>query len=699
MSVRYKLLALLLFISLAPLLFVAVEGRKDLTALGEGLVARSSNSLMNNARGNLKRIVEDHARILHREKQLLASGAQLVASRIEGVLYGHQHSAAGQTRMPSAEQVLAAKPDYYFQHMFGKQNLDVDFNGMDIRSRTGQLPHSLALSLDLLLLPELRDVKFEYPNLILWIDISLPASLEITYPKSASRMFARDPMYGDIEAPRSRTLSWAQPHLDRRTSLLVFSVSAPVRDPAGKILGDVTFAVPVSALLYRSPHLSMYSDNVASLLVRPVQGQSPDEGRLKVIAREQNLQSVRDRWGIPERDTWLASADTESFARMLSSMRDSASGVADMPLEDRDTLWAFAPIEPGGTSLMILVPEEDIVRDTRSVREFILAQVGKHTRNMGYVILAVVAAVLTLSLILSRLFTRSIARLAAAVGQVAHGDFSARAEVRRDDEIGQLGQAFNRMVPELEDRLKIKTALEVAQQVQQNLLPGGTPQFHGCDIAAASEYCYETGGDYYDFIPRRTGEGESLVVAVGDVSGHGIPAALMMASARAYIRSHAISGERLDQVAMHANELSAADLDQTGRFMTAFLLELLPDRSIRWVRAGHDPAFVYSPAQDRFGELKGEGLPLGVLRDAYFALNELPPLPSGLILILGTDGIWETNAPDGRMFGKERFKDVLRKNSGKTASGIIQAVTQALDDFRGGRKKADDMTIAIVKIP
>lgn len=696
MGIRYKLLVLLLFISLAPLLAVGFGVQKDLTGLGEGLATRSSDTLIRNANSGLKRIVEDHARILRREKQLLESSTQFLASRIEGILYGHEHSITDLSYLPSAAQVLEAQGDYYFLHMHGHQNLEVDFNYFDTNRRAIPVSETATPSFNDMVLPLMRNVKFDYPELVLWIELKLFDGREISYPKSSLPLHMRGLFIEDEKSTPVDTLTWSSPRLDKRTRRLVFSVSVPIKDDKGAIQGNITIVVPVSSLLHES-HVSMFSDTVISLLVNPQIDPSTLESRLKVIAQEQARESMRDHWGVPLKDTWLMPDDAKRYAAMMDSLRASSSGVTDMPYEGKDTLWAHAPVDQDGLSLMILVPKTDIVREARSAKEFILAQVDDHNTRMGYIVLGVAIMVFGLAFFLSKLFTRKISELVAAVGEVAKGNFTARVDVHAHDEIGQLGSAFNRMVPALAERVHIKSALEVAQQVQQSLLPTDNPTFHGADIAAMSDYCDETGGDYYGFIPRQTDEGESLVIAVGDVSGHGIPAALMMCSARAYLRSQAASGGRLDDVVRRTNELISEDVDQTGRFMTLFLLELTEGKTMRWVRAGHDPAMVYDPSKDSFEELAGEGLPLGIIHDADFEMGERIAPPPGLIIVIGTDGIWEMLSPEGEMFGKKRLKEVIRAHKDESSAAIIHAVVNALKEFRSTAAQDDDMTMAVVR--
>lgn len=697
MGIRYKLLILLFFIALVPLLVVSFRIQNDLRELGEGLVTRSSNNLVRKANSGLQRIVEDHARLLQREKQLLEANTQFLASKIEGILYGHEHSITDSRSMPHAAQILEAKNDYYLLHMNGFQNLEIDFNFFDTNKRYDPETEKTAPAFNGKLLQILRQVKFKYPELVLWIEIKLSGEFEISYPKSSVPMHMRHLFSNEINSRYANELTWSLPKLDKRTRRLVFNVSTPIKDENGSIQGEITIVVPVSALLHKNQYASILPGNATSLIVSPETDQKTMQNRLRVVAKEQDHEKKHDHWIVPAKNTWIISDHTEQYNALIDSLQSSTSGVMEISYEGKDTLWAYAPIDRGGVSLMILVPKTDIVREAQSAKDFILAQIDFHNRKMGYTAIGVAIMVLVLACLLSKLITRNIFELVTAVGEIAKGNFTARVGVRGKDEISQLGLAFNQMIPKLKERVNLKNALEVAQQVQQNLLPTHNPKFHGADIAAFSEYYYETGGDYYGFIPRQTAEGESLIVAVGDVSGHGIPAALMMCSARAYIRCQATAGGRLDEVVQRTNELVAQDVDQTGRFMTLFLLELTESKTIRWVRAGHDPAFVYDPSADRFEELSGEGLPLGVMHNTRFELGERSDLSSGRIIVIGTDGIWEMLSPEGEMFGKERLKDVIRTHKDDSSAAIIHAVVDTLNEFRRTAGQIDDLTIAVIK--
>jgi sigma-B regulation protein RsbU (phosphoserine phosphatase) len=137
----------------------------------------------------------------------------------------------------------------------------------------------------------------------------------------------------------------------------------------------------------------------------------------------------------------------------------------------------------------------------------------------------------------------------------------------------------------------------------------------------------------------------------------------------------------------------------SGAFMTLFYLAIDSTRAVvRWVRAGHDPAIWYDADSGRFEEFWGQGVPLGIDEDAVFEERERRNLKSGGIIFIGTDGIWETAGPDGRLFGKDVLRDLIRTTSERSARDITKGVVQALDAFRKGLKPSDDITMVVIKI-
>jgi sigma-B regulation protein RsbU (phosphoserine phosphatase) len=249
------------------------------------------------------------------------------------------------------------------------------------------------------------------------------------------------------------------------------------------------------------------------------------------------------------------------------------------------------------------------------------------------------------------------------------------------------------------DMTEHKKALVLAGEVQKSLLPQAEPQVQGLDIAGRNISCDEIGGDYFDFLWRQEYPDAYFSVIVGDITGHGVDAALLMTAARAFLRMRASQSGTISQIVTEMNRHLSQDVLDTGRFMTLFYLTLDPQEDqIGWVRAGHDPAIIYDPVRDTFEELKGTGIALGVDEKFTYPENHKTGLTEGLIIAVGTDGIWETCNHDGEMFGKERFREVIRRHANDGAGDILNAVYDELNQFAKGLKSEDDITLVIVKV-
>jgi len=246
---------------------------------------------------------------------------------------------------------------------------------------------------------------------------------------------------------------------------------------------------------------------------------------------------------------------------------------------------------------------------------------------------------------------------------------------------------------------RVRQSLSLAMEVQQNLLPRDTPRVAGLDIAGTSIYCDETGGDYYDYLTTGEAAEEKLGVVVGDVSEHGIPSALLMATVRAQIRQRYYQAGGLDRVICDVNRQLAQDVQDSGRFMTLFMADVDRKNSrIIWLNAGHEPAIIYTPEANTIEELAGSGsLPLGIADNFEYTVNHRD-ITAGQILAIATDGIFETQNPEGEMFGRRRCYDVIRQNAAEPAGRIMKAILKAVNDFRQDLPPKDDLTLMIIKI-
>jgi len=247
---------------------------------------------------------------------------------------------------------------------------------------------------------------------------------------------------------------------------------------------------------------------------------------------------------------------------------------------------------------------------------------------------------------------------------------------------------------QLFEQEKMKQALEVAHNIQRSFLPDNLPDSLGLDIVGWSESCDETGGDYYDFVEY---EGGQLGLAIGDVSGHGVGAALLMATARAFLRALVGSTDSMSELFTKLNALLEADLED-DQFMTLFYGVLDPKQwTLTYSSAGHDPPLIYRVLDDKFDELDSLGVPLGMVAD--YEYGEAGPVRflEGDILLLSTDGIVESMNEDNQEFGKERMMEVIRSSTGASANQIVRNIHSAVTEFSQGRPPRDDLTLVVVK--
>jgi serine phosphatase RsbU (regulator of sigma subunit) len=266
------------------------------------------------------------------------------------------------------------------------------------------------------------------------------------------------------------------------------------------------------------------------------------------------------------------------------------------------------------------------------------------------------------------------------------------------EDITALKLAEEALLKREKERDRLRHSLELAKEVQQTLLPKSNPRIAGLEVAGKSIYCDETGGDYYDFIEFKGNANEKLGVVVGDVAGHGISSALLMATARSALRQRLASPGSIEQVIADVNRQLVVDFADSGQFVTLFYLAVDPTRKIlEWVRAGHEPAIFYDPAANAFSELAGSGMALGVDRHCQYQKNRIDDFPPGSIILVGTDGVWEARNQRGKMYGRTAIYDVIRDNSAAGAEGIMEAVFDQIKKFRNAVEPEDDVTLVVVK--
>jgi len=254
------------------------------------------------------------------------------------------------------------------------------------------------------------------------------------------------------------------------------------------------------------------------------------------------------------------------------------------------------------------------------------------------------------------------------------------------------------MTAGLRDRLRLRHSLALAQEVQQNLLPSATPKFEGLDIASHATYCDETGGDYFDFLKIAGLPDTTLAIAVGDVVGHGVAAAMLMATARGILRSRCRTPGTLADLLTHLNNQLVEDTG-ADRFMTMMLMTIdVQRREMRWATAGHDLPIIYDPAEEGFIELSSNGMSLGLKKAVSYEEHRFTEVKPGQIYMALTDGLFEAFNSDGEMFGKDRVRELIRNSADLSANEITDRINRELARFLGDTSPDDDLTFVIVKV-
>ncbi len=249
-----------------------------------------------------------------------------------------------------------------------------------------------------------------------------------------------------------------------------------------------------------------------------------------------------------------------------------------------------------------------------------------------------------------------------------------------------------RLVEARMERERFERELALASEIQQRFQPTAPPHIVGYELQGISFPCYEIGGDYYDFIEREDGR---LVIALGDVSGKGTAAALLMSSLHAAIHAQSASHDSLVATISAVNRYLALNIP-ANRFVTLFYAELEPESgALSFLNAGHNPPLIVHAA-GTVEQLASGGLPLGIKPDAEYREGRTQ-LQRGDVLVIYSDGVTEAVSPTGEEFGPTRLYEVVSRNIDASAAGIRDRIESSLTKFAQGTSAADDITLVIVK--
>jgi phosphoserine phosphatase RsbU/P len=313
------------------------------------------------------------------------------------------------------------------------------------------------------------------------------------------------------------------------------------------------------------------------------------------------------------------------------------------------------------------------------------------------------AAASVTGFVLARRITRAVADLYRGTQYVQAMDFSHRVQIERRDQLGELAESFNRMtasisqlIEEENKRRRLENEISIAREVQNQLFPSTLPSVPGVEIEAICKAARSVSGDYYDFIQLSP---THIAIAIADISGKGISAALLMASLQAALRSQMLSegSERLSMAEL-VSRLNKHLVRNTGddRFATFFIaIYDSATRTLRYTNAGHLPAFLICNGTS--AQLDKGGMVLGVMEDYIYEEGSLK-VGRDALLIGYSDGLIEPENVYGEEFGIRRLQEAAVRLQGAAPLMVAESLMAAAEEWAGTPEQADDMTVIVARL-
>jgi sigma-B regulation protein RsbU (phosphoserine phosphatase) len=304
--------------------------------------------------------------------------------------------------------------------------------------------------------------------------------------------------------------------------------------------------------------------------------------------------------------------------------------------------------------------------------------------------------------VLTRQITKAVADLYHATMYVQSGDLTHRVRIERRDQLGVLGESFNQMtssisglIEEQKKRQRLENEILIAREVQNELFPQSIPRVPGVEIEAICRAARSVSGDYYDFIQLSP---THLAIAVADISGKGISAALLMASLQAALRSQMlVAGSESMSTAELVSRLNKHLVRNTGddRFATFFIAVYdSATRQLRYTNAGHLPSFLIS--KDSALHLDKGGMVLGVVEDLCYE-ERLVTVTGDSLLVGYSDGLVEPENVYGEEFGIRRLQQAAVDVQGSPPRVVAESLMNAAEEWAGTPEQADDMTVVVAR--
>ena len=734
MKIRTRLIVVLLTTALVPLLITSIVHQTSIRLARQRLAKNTQSTLDRAARQTLQEYLHGHVEVMIRERQLAQALLTRQAREIELALSAALTPASispDKTRFGFDPNLFVVEAQIHpFFLDVNDPNvvaLDIDFQRQSVLF---DAPNTATETLQRLsgLTALYHDTYTHAPQGTLWISTRLTTGLVTRYPAGGKPLsaatFPRDrgnrdgrggrpgrrdadgssrpparPEQGSVrrgrrggEGPRRR-----EPVLvDPQTGQIVVSISVPLRGIDGAVIGQTSLMRTVPEVFTSIALPERWGTDTERMIIQV--DPNAVEGPSARILLHDNLRHSERRGRRRVVLGTLQSADTEAFQTMIGNIAAGESGVERMDYLGKPYLWAYRPGDVEHIAALLLVPYDRVTELAQTLEATLLAESLFWFRFTSaiFVLTALVATAMAFKK--AKSITQPIQALIDAGQELARGNYHIRVRIETGDELEQLRDVFNDTGPKLLERQRMKRSLELAGAVQQNLFPKQTPTLQRFEMAGLCHFCDETGGDCYDFLDLPEDHPQKHGVLVGDVSGHGIGAALLMSAIRSHIHAEARHyGDDLPPLLTRVNQRIVQDTE-AETFATLFYA-VIDDKtcSVTCSSAGHDPALWYHTETQTLEELPNTGMVLGVLEDVSFEQSTRVTLEPQDVLIIGTDGIWEARNAQDEMYGKDRFHQLIRETAQHGPADICARVLDSVTHFIGSAARTADATLVVIK--
>lgn len=481
---------------------------------------------------------------------------------------------------------------------------------------------------------------------------------------------------------------WSEPYYDRGgAELLMTTYSHPIKDKSGKVVGIMTADLSLDWLNQLVTNMKPYANSYAILLSR----------NGYYLAHNDNSLVMNHTFYTHLVDLDSARCSIEDIRELGDRMLAQEKGIVTITINDEEHYVFFHPITRNGWSVATASRHDDVLE-------------GLHNTTLIIWIVLIVSLIFiftTIWFVVKRI-TNPLKEFSASAAIIAKGEFNAPLpKVSSSDEVGELQKAFSNMQLSLSkyiEELKISTAskqrieseLAIAQQIQMGMVPKIFPPFpesSELDIYATITPAKEVGGDLYDFFVR---DGK-LFFTIGDVSGKGIPASLLMAVCCSLFRSIASIEDNPKIIVQRINEAICANND-ANMFITLFVAVLDLDTGImEYCNAGHNPPYIISCDDKSVKPLEViPNIPVGIF-DIFKFKGESRKLERGEIIFLYTDGLTEAENNEQELYGDDRLYEYLKEIAGENSiTKISDELHNSLSNFTAGNEQSDDITMLLI---